>query len=797
MGMTRSSDDMNRLVRHGRWLGILIGALVCLTSAGQHLSGWAWPVAGLIALSVFNVVQARWEQTRNPVLKRRGWLMFSVGLDTATVAAHVAVFSADASQGLWAVFTFPVMHAALRFGFRGSLGMWLCAVLFLVGLEMVQQRDTPAGTDLGAVTYQSLVLLLLAWALGHLATRLNDRVTSVGNLRLVAQTTQRLAGLEPLDIMALVRDTARAFGVDEVDVVWRMAPCPSWNGGTRLARKVNQQRWADEVVANLGHYRSMARLHSLEGSDLVCNPRGADGPIVVAGRLDDDIKLLIVASVRRPLDAHAAGSLEVLFHHAAERLISCDLKMQAARREQHLTEHDLLTKLPNRARVTHEIDTVISQSTVSQNLTGRDDLTAILLFDLDRFKEINDTLGHEHGDQLLVRVAERMQRILREGDVLARLGGDEFVVVARAVHDPGQAVRAAERIMAEVNKPLLIDGIAITVESSVGIALVPEHGVSAYDLLRCADIAMYEAKRNQLGIAVYDSAADRNSPDRLTLLSDLRTALSTDDQLHLHFQPMIDISTGRVVAAEALMRWTHPKRGMVMPGDFIPLAESTGLIHPMTIYVLDRALKQLSQWQAMGLDMSVAVNISTRSLLDPEFPEMVRDAISRYGADPHRLRLEITESTIMADPNKAVATLKELSQHGIKLSIDDFGTGYSSLSYLKQLPVDELKVDRSFVMDLMNDEEDAVLVRAVVDLGHNLGLHVVAEGVENEETLATLNLIGCDVAQGFHLSRPIPAAHATAWIQDWNNKIPHARRASDRDRTVNESVRHAALTSSE
>lgn len=759
-------EETNRRIRLGRWAAIATFA-VLWSSQGIRRTPIE-PVAMVLvgALVLVNLVEAGLIPSLRARLVGPRWYLNVIGLEVAVAATQVAALQDDQRFGVWAGLILPLLHCAARYGVRGVMVLWVPSSLVLAGLEL------RGGASAGPWIYQSAMLLLLAWSIGRLAMQLTERNSSVRGLQLVVRTAQQVVSLDAAAAIGLVTQTAGELGVSDLAVVWRLPPDRQWNFSGDPVPAQGLQEWADGVTANLGSERGLVQLSRAWSATLTHDLRGTE-PIVMAGRFEEEVPLLLVAQPERVLSQREVDLLEVLLHHAAERLIAIGQQQQADLREQHLTQHDPLTKLPNRARLTHEVDRALR---AHHELDGS---TAVLLFDLDRFKEINDTFGHEQGDRLLVQVADRMRATLREGDVLARLGGDEFVVLMASITDPAQAVRTAERLIAEVNRPMPVGGISLHVESSVGIAVSPGHGTTAYDLLRCADIAMYEAKRNQLGIAVYDPSADRHTPDRLTLLADLREALTRIDQLNLHYQPMVGLETGRVVAAEALLRWNHPERGMVMPNDFIPLAESTGLIHTMTLYVLDHAARQLALWQEAGLELSVAVNVSTRSLLDEEFPDTVMDTLRRHGVDPRRMRLEITESTIMEDPVRAVETLIRLSEYGIKLSIDDFGTGHSSLSYLKQLPVDELKVDRTFVMDLMSNEDDAVLVQAVVDLGHNLGLHVVAEGVEDAETLRTLSGLGCDVAQGFHLSRPIPARQATEWIRAWNRDVPAQRGRSE------------------
>ncbi|SNT06546.1 diguanylate cyclase (GGDEF) domain-containing protein [Geodermatophilus pulveris] len=443
---------------------------------------------------------------------------------------------------------------------------------------------------------------------------------------------------------------------------------------------------------------------------------------------------------------------------AVALLVFAALNLRAShRRLRAASLTDELTGLPNRRLLTDRLDRALAFGT-RKGLTS-----AVLLIDLDRFKEVNDTLGHDYGDDLLRSVAARLTAAFRTSDTVARLGGDEFAVLLPEVADQPAAIEQAERCLALLREPFVVQGFNLGVDASIGVALCPHHGCAADEVMRAADVAMYEAKADRRGVLVYERSLDGHSPSRLALLGELRQALQ-DDQLVLYYQPKVDVTLGRVTGAEALVRWQHPERGLVPPGDFIPVAEGSGLILPLTMYTLEAAVAQAKAWLDAGQAIQVAVNLSPRCLVEPTIPDQVRQLLHRHGLPARLLRLELTESTVMADPERALGALMELRNLGVAISIDDFGTGYSSMSYLKRLPVDELKIDRSFVMDMLAEGHDAVLVRSSIDLGHNLGLAVVAEGVEDEETLTALRALGCDVVQGYHLARPMPASAFTDWV---------------------------------
>ncbi len=431
----------------------------------------------------------------------------------------------------------------------------------------------------------------------------------------------------------------------------------------------------------------------------------------------------------------------------------------------HQALHDVLTGLPNRALFYDRLGSAIAQAAADSRTV------AVLLIDLDRFKEINDSLGHHVGDAVLQQVGPRLAEALREGDTIARLGGDEFAVLLPGLKDAATAALTAGRLAKALEQPLELnqvdDDLLLDIEASIGIAMYPRDGADVATLMQRADVAMYLAKDLHSGVELYSAEQDRHSADQLRLLGDMRRALMAGD-LVLHYQPRTNLATGEVDGVEALMRWTHPKLGVVAPAVFIPLAERTGLIHALTQHAIGTALAQQRAWSRQGLDLTVAVNLSRRNLVDVDFPERVRRLLEEHGVPPSRLELEITESAIMADPLRAIAVLRQLCDMGIRLALDDFGVGQSSLAYLKRLPVSDIKIDKSFVIGMVDDESDAVIVRSTIELGRNLGKRVVAEGVETQAAHDALVSMGCDLAQGFLMSRPLDAAHVVAWAARHN-----------------------------
>ena len=414
---------------------------------------------------------------------------------------------------------------------------------------------------------------------------------------------------------------------------------------------------------------------------------------------------------------------------------------------------DDLTGLPNRRAFYAHVDTQLAEL---------DTFKAMLLLDLDKFKEVNDSLGHHVGDQLLIQAGIRLADQLREGDMLARLGGDEFAVLLTDTTRE-QAVAVAVKLRAALTEPVMLEDIALRTDVSIGVSLVPEHGSDLSVLLRRADIAMYKAKKAREGHRVYTGADDTAGEGRLRTLQELRTAMA-EGQMTLHYQPKLDLATGEVRGVEALVRWDHPTRGLLYPDSFLGLVEDSGLMRSLTQLVLQLALDQATIWHALGRPLTVAVNLSASSLVDTDLPEQVGLLLAERRLPASALQLEITEKFLMADRDRARSILTRLRDHGIQIAVDDFGTGYSSLAYLRELPIDELKLDRSFVFPMSDDARAAALVFSTIALAHSLGLRMVAEGVENATALTELARHGCDQAQGYHICRPIPAAELDHWL---------------------------------
>jgi len=491
---------------------------------------------------------------------------------------------------------------------------------------------------------------------------------------------------------------------------------------------------------------TIGELRSREGwRDCVAAPLGAGG----------EVRGVLCTYNRTGLEGFEEGEIAVLEALAGELSAALE-KAVLVDEVLHQALHDALTGLPNRTLFHQRLRQAIAATPPG----GR---AAVMLVDLDRFKEINDTLGHHSGDLLLQQISERLRQTLRPSDTVARLGGDEFAVVVPVAAGPGGAEAVAQRVLSAFEEPFVVSELTLDVDASIGIALYPDHSEDPAALLQRADVAMYAAKAAQSGFQLYSPAADPYSAGRLALGRELRVAVA-NGELAVYYQPKTELASGRITGVEALLRWPHPTHGFIPPEEFISLAERTGSIRALTLFVLGEALEQSRTWQRAGLDLDVAVNLSVRSLLDHELAEDVAGLLDRSGVAPARLTLEITETSVMADATRSMHVLSGLHALGLRLSIDDFGTGQSSLSYLKRLAVDEVKIDKSFVTHMATDDNDAVIVRSTIDLGHNLGLEVVAEGVEDATSWYQLVELGCDVAQGYFCSPPLPAAELQAFL---------------------------------
>ena len=546
----------------------------------------------------------------------------------------------------------------------------------------------------------------------------------------------RLVGLQLLDADGRVlysdSDDPEAFSADELDLLSDVLA-----GRPQVEFEQDDNRAVPTATVLL----------QAESSD--DRPSGLVAEVLLP---QDDIAAALRASSRR-LYGTAGGLLVALVG------VGFLVRRRLLRRE-HEALHDPLTGLGNRTLLLE------AGRTLSTDGRGRSETSgpqALLLLDLDGFKTVNDTLGHAVGDQLLVEVAETLRARVRQQDVVARLGGDEFAVLLRDLPDTATAVSAARSISVALHRPFVVDNVALEVGVSIGVSVAPEHGSDLAQLLRCADVAMYQAKRDGGGVRLYDEATDPHDAQQLGLLSQLRAAID-DGDMRLHYQPKLALREGRTVGFEALVRWQHPELGLLPPAAFLPMVERTALMRPLTAWVLREAIGSCAGWRRQGWDIDIAVNIAPATLLDPDLPATLVRMLADAGLPGHALELEITETAVMVDPVLAADTLRRLQAIGVTVSIDDFGAGYTSLSYLKSLPVRSLKIDRGFVTHLLDDTKDEAVARSVVSLGHDLGLSVVAEGVETADVRQRLLELGCDEIQGFLLARPMPGGEVSDWL---------------------------------
>jgi len=531
---------------------------------------------------------------------------------------------------------------------------------------------------------------------------------------------------------------------------------PWWRGMQHELGKEEQARWEHEAGAVI-LVPLIGKNHFLGG---IAGLRKTDGREFT--RRDLDLLTMFAAqvgiAVENAITYEALAAAKAAAENYQAQLEQLNSELARTNTElEHLALYDNLTGLPNRSLIQDRIQQALYAASRDGHQLG------IFVLDLDQFKDVNDTLGHEIGDQLLKAVGERYNAVLRKTDTVGRLGGDEFAVIIPDT-DTDATVRLAEQLLAALEQPFRLNSNTLSIDASIGIALYPEHGLDVAALLKHADVAMYMAKRNKSGYALYDTTEDPHSPSRLAMLGDLRQALGRNELL-LHYQPKIDLHSGRIIGAEALARWEHREHGMIMPDNFIPLMEQTGLIRGFTQTALDMALQQCAAWRRDGHEITMAINLSTHNMRDPLLANHITALLKKWSLSRDSIILEITESAVMSDSTIALETIEALDRAGVRFSIDDYGTGYSSLSRLKRLPVQELKIDRSFVKDMLISPDDAVIVHSTIDLAHNLGLSVTAEGVEDAATAQRLKELGCDYAQGYHFSRPIPAADMTALLK--------------------------------
>jgi diguanylate cyclase (GGDEF)-like protein len=707
------------------------GAVALVWHRRQTITKLAFNLAQCWLSTVVAVVLWRLVVGGGEAYSLRGWLGALLAAMTIELLAALSITAVIALRSGTSAATWPV---ALSTGLLASSAN---ACFALVALDVVR-------VDLrGLWTVGVLAAFLVLAHRAHLALlrrhdameRLHEFTRRIGggDLHLDVVVREVLTGVRELLEVALVRLDLHGSGPAEAS---------SWICDEAGIRRC-EPRSAAIVDAETALPRPGA--HVPELTVPLHGDAGPVGALTVSGRLGDvgglqqsDLRLL------ENLAGHAAIGL----HNG---LLADRLRDQVSENA-HQAMHDSLTGLPNRLMFDRAATDVLARSSTC----------AVLLLDLDRFKEINDTLGHAAGDAVLQEVGARLRSVVPPGACVARLGGDEFAMVLVQA-DLSEARRCADLIRSTLARALDVMGMTLTVDASVGIAISPDHGDDIATLLRRADVAMYDAKDNHSGVAVYAADRDHHSAERLTLVADLRAAIA-NGELVLAYQPKVTPSGRAVHGVEALVRWKHPVRGMIAPDEFIGIAEQTGLIGPLTEWVLRTALAQCRRWLEAGLDLGVAVNISPRTLHDPTFSGLLAGLLTESRVPAGRLTLEITEGALMADPERAIDVLWELRRSGVRLSVDDLGVGHSSLSYLKRLPVHEIKIDRSFVTGMVDDGDDEAIVTAIIAMVHRLRMTVVAEGVEDERTLVRLAELGADVAQGYWMSRPIPAGDIAPWI---------------------------------
>ena len=662
----------------------------------------------------------------------------------------------------WALWSKVLLEriAAGLYALRAANGAWLV----LAGGMALNSPHTPIAYLLTLSAASCLLLAVFhrkASELGHhneLLTFSNQLITALqtpsDERNLAEEALRQLARNTPGQsaLLHLIDESGRWFeliaahghSAEVIEVAQRMPLDATLSGqAVRMRQTVLTHDYASEP----GAWQDLVQAYSRAG--IVAN---------VSVPLVSDNRPLGVLNISYPerseLTPHELETLKA----AGQVIGNCLDRVRSVRDLAYRANHDTLTGLGNRDALHHCVE--------AMSLEKRRDVFAMLLLDLDRFKEVNDALGHKTGDLLLCEIARILRNSLagQTGQAF-RLGGDEFAIILPQLRNEDEGRKLAGALAVRIGESLQVEKMALRIDVSIGIAFAPRHGNNSHELLRCADVAMYRAKHGGTGIEVYERSQDPHSAERLELLARIPEAIRREE-LVLYYQPQLDLNTHRLVACEALIRWQHPDRGLLPPSEFIPLAEVSDVIRPLTEWIIDKAMAQAGRWQTDRLPLRVAFNLSARNILDPNFTPYLLSMLEKHGLAPHNVELELTETVLLHDPANSALVLEDLSKRGFVLALDDFGTGFSSLSYLKRYPFSILKIDRSFVSDMHKDESSLEIVRSTIQLAHALGMKVVAEGVEDEATLVSLRALGCNYAQGYYVGRPMMAERIAIWQKE-------------------------------
>lgn len=778
-GGPRAEDDpaIDLIVRRVRWFGALLAAVQFLLyepPAGIALpySRW-WGALPIALLALVNLGGQLHDRARGPGRDRTGRRVGELAGDSAVILLLIAMFAFDPISTLWTLILVPVLEAALRGWGRGASAVFAVLCAGYLAIHAAAARMGLPELSLDSLTYRLGFLGLVTATVSALAARLARQAAATAargaeahQLREVALASRRMSSLDAATVIHEVTSAARSFGFHDVelrvpaeDLRDGAAAGDAWGPALDGTMPVSAApgSWFESMLSEMpgeGYcvVRPGEQALDLAADEVAVVATVTQGPVVQA---------LLLGRHAAPVKPYQCDALALLANHASTALanaLSFAEQLSLEERLTHQATHDPLTGLPNRALLLDRSRIALARAERQPEVR-----VAVMLIDIDRFKQVNDVFGHAAGDRVLGEVAERIAANLRPEDTCARLGGDEFVVLAADQPSVGTIADLARRLRNAVQLPLRLGEVTLDIDASIGVAWAPDHGDDLETLQRRADAAMYSAKHRGSGVELYELSDDDFSSEHVSMLGELRRALERPDQLLTYFQPIVALDGLRIVGAEALLRWRHPARGMVGPDSFIPAAEGTAVIHQLTDRVFDLALAELSAWNHAGLAVDLSVNLSARALLDSSLGGRIEALLDRHDVPASRLCLEITETTLVDDPARAIATLQRLREMDIRLSIDDFGTGYTSVAYLKNLPVDEIKIDRSFTSEMLGSARDSALVRSVIDLAHSLDLTVVAEGVEDQRTLDALVEVGCDLAQGFYLARPMPAEQFIAW----------------------------------